>query len=346
MNQHTSAPVPPATATPAAPGDAVPELTPELQACLDRAKSARTVRTPHLSLTDLQAAVEARQSWGEYWEMPPHLAECGDCLEAFQILLDGAPAADPASLARFERLHSDTRAQRRFRLLPSPAMSRLLTRIAACVAAAVTVIWLLVVFTAPPSVKVQTGTLVLNDSGRELRTDAAIPASASVRAVDNVEALFADGSRVVVRPESRFSLNVKRFSGETVTLFEGEVSCAVAKQKSGRTFRVLTPAGEVTVVGTEFSVTSRTTADSATPPQGNTPTAPHRNGLTLLHPMKMGVRDEALKDAGLNTTVEVRVKEACVRVRNRSGHQVSVTPGQTAVMRGTLPVVDVFEPER
>ena len=116
--------------------------------------------------------------------------------------------------------------------------------------------------------------------------------------------------------------------------------CEVSRQKPGRGFKVVTPAGEISVVGTKFSVESRLErqpgADALEKRAG-----PDKN-LKFHHPLDVGVRgDTAL--GNYSSTATVKVDEGAVIVRNRYGIENRLSPGQTAVLRSKSNVIDVFQ---
>lgn len=295
----------------------------------------------HYNLAELKLLVAQRETWGEYWDMPEHLAACPVCLALFEGLLSGVPQADPEALARMSQLDASG-IRRWFRLVPAlPKLARLAAVFAVLVSGA----WYLVTALTPPAVSMVAGSVQL-ENGQEIAGGGTLPGGgATLQVTQSVTARFADGSEVVLERDSRFALETSRYHGQKVQLAEGKLFCQVAKQKEGRSFQVLTPVGEVTVVGTQFVVASHKAPDVApvATPAGKGTGKTEKPGLRFLHPLLVGVHDDALlKSAERPSVVTVEVKEGVVLVRNRYGYQTRLSAGQTAVLRDNLRVIDVY----
>jgi hypothetical protein len=296
-------------------------ITPELLATIRGGCRRQVAGAPHLTLPELEKAVRERQAWSGYWEMPAHLATCPICLELFNSLLQGVPPAPPAAIARFTQLQAAR--HRRFRLLPAPAT---LAKAAAAVLLLGAALWTALHLLGAAPLTVVAGTVASAGSGSEFTTGTHIPGQDAMLALRDTIARFPDGSRLSLASGTQFRIAANRLRGETIHLDEGSVECEVAPHRHGRQFQVATAAGVVTVVGTRFTVTSR--SDPAT----------RAGDLPLLHPARIGQGT-----AIANATVTVKVAAGRVRIQNPFGHLVEAGPGQTAVLQNNLRVIDLFE---
>lgn len=324
----------------AGPPAADPELItvpPEVQSWLDSQHGKLKAKGPHLTLAELKVLVAQRQAWGEYWDVPEHVSGCPVCLALFESLLQGVTEPEAETLDAMFKLDKKS-SHRWFRLVP--ALPKL-ARVAAVFAVLAAGSWYLVTCFSPPAVAMVSGALQL-ENGKEIVGGGTIPGGATLQVKQSATAQFADGSQVLIDRDSRFALATSRFHGENVQLAEGKVTCQVSKQKEGRTFKVMTPVGEVTVVGTQFTVASQKVTDTVAPAK-SAAKATGKSGLHFLHPLLVGVRDEGLlSSAAKNNMVTVQVKEGVVLVRNRYGQQTRLAAGQTAVLRDNLRIIDVY----
>jgi hypothetical protein len=208
-----------------------------------------------------------------------------------------------------------------------------LMKVAAAIAILTIAGWFAVGYFSSPSVKILDGTLLMSD-GRQMSSGSTIPDESELTAAQETSAIFKDGSRILISKDSLISLLPTRFSNKAVQLSEGNIACEVSRQKSGRSFKVLTPAGEITVLGTKFSVDSRSSRNSD---------SSSRQELKFIHPLQVGVKDDGNSANDFDSVVTVKVAEGVVMVKNRHGSQNRLTAGQTAVLRSGISVIDVFD---
>jgi anti-sigma factor RsiW len=97
------------------------------------------------------------------------------------------------------------------------------------------------------------------------------------------EIAFADGSRVLVRPDTRVAVRAAEGrEGVEILGGEGELYCEVAHQRAGERFQVETGAALVDVVGTRFGVRLERGAAIATVLEGTVRVTPTAGGEAVL----------------------------------------------------------------
>ena len=300
------------------------DILPELKKYVKKG-SLPVAEDCHCSMPELRNMVLSRKSWGEFWEMPKHLSTCSACLDSFEVLLKGEDQVEESVLERMRKLHP-----------PKPLFISMLKfeplkfmKMAAAIAIIIFGGWLAFEFFSPPSIKIIEGSLRLDD-GRQMSSGSVMPDGSELTATQSSAAVFEDGSKFSIAKDSKFFLPSTRFHNKVVQLSDGNIVCEVSKQKDGRSFKVQTPAGEIIVVGTKFSVESRMSRNSEKKDRE----------LHFLHPTQVGVRDGGYSD---NSVVTVKVQEGVVLVKNRHGVQNRLIAGQTAVLRSGISVIDVFE---
>lgn len=317
------------------------ELPSGAKSWFERRQGQRADGGDHFAIEELRALAADRKSWGEFWEMPRHLESCPVCLDLFEALLDDDKAVDQDVLERMRKLHP-----LRIRFLPRLRFSLpMLAKTAAAVAVLAFAVLLAHEFIAAPSVRIIDGSLRLVD-GQEVSAGSVAPIGSELRVLRPTTTVFSDGSKVTASKDSRMALLTSLLRDKVVQLSEGRVVCVVSKQKAGRGFKVVTPAGEIVVVGTKFSVDSRSNRGEGTAQQRQSQDeGGGKRGKELLfyHPLQVGVRGDDATDAPRDSVVTVTVDEGVVLVRNRSGKESRVTAGQTAVLRSGMSVIDVFQ---
>ncbi len=315
------------------------ELPPVAHAWFDRRHGRLADAADHYTLEQLRALAAERKSWGEFWEMPRHLSSCPACLDLFEASLDGNEAVDAAVLERMRKLHP-----LRIRFLPRIRFSStMLAKTAAAVAVLALAVWLASDLLSGPSVRIIDGSLQLVD-GQEVSVGATAPSGSELTVLRPSTAVFSDGSKVAAAKDSHLALLTSMFRDRIVQLSEGSIVCEVSKQKAGRSFKVVTPAGEIVVVGTKFSVESRSPREEgvgSTQRSHKTDAGKQGKELRFFHPLQVGVRG-GVTDGLRDSVVTVKVDEGVVLVRNRSGKEHRLTAGQTAVLRSGMSVIDVF----
>ncbi|OGV58756.1 MAG: hypothetical protein A2X45_20750 [Lentisphaerae bacterium GWF2_50_93] len=294
----------------------------------EKNKDLLAARESHFSLSELHELAAARKSWGEFWEMPRHLASCPVCLDCFETLLKEDTKVDEAVLEQMRKIHP----LRSFNLAVLKLGQYRLAKIAAAVAILAVAGWFAISLFSGPGVRILEGNLLMSD-GRQMSSGSTVPHESELTATQPTTAVFNDGSKILISKESMISLLPSGFSNKTVQLSVGNIVCEISKQRSGRNFKVLTPAGEITVVGTRFSVDSRTSRNSG----------PSSEELKFMHPLQVGVKDGGTHADNFDSVVTVKVDEGAVIVKNRHGSQNQLTAGQTAVLRSGISVIDVFE---
>ena len=170
--------------------------------------------------------------------------------------------------------------------------------------------------------------------GRQMSSGSILPDESELTATQPTSAVFTDGSSIFISKDTLISLLPTRFSNKVIQLSEGKILCEITKQKTNSNFKVLTPAGEIIVVGTKFSVDSRSSRnqDSGSGKE-----------LKFIHPLQVGVREDGSSGNVQDSMVTVKVEEGVVMVKNRYGSQSRLTAGQTAVLRSGISVIDVVE---
>ena len=154
---------------------------------------------------------------------------------------------------------------------------------------------------------------------------AAIPGGVTVTAIEPTSASLGDGSKVELTNHAQVRFGESFGGGNTLGLTAGELVASVAKQVNGREFVVQTPLGQVTVVGTRFSVTCE--AEDVVVYQsaaGQVATQPRAD---VVH------------------AVRVSVFEGIVRVSRRHD-QVRLTADQSAILREGEPGIEVVGVKR
>lgn len=268
----------------------------------------------HPSLAELAALAAERRRRGEDWELPGHLACCPLCLEAFEALLDGAPAALPAALRRFERLG------------PLPARTRprraapLLLKLAASVAVALAGTWAAIRIGHAPVADLADGSLA-GEAGRTLTAGEKVPGRTLFRAATGSRVEFPDGTRLTTAEETVFAVRDALAGGQAVDFRGGEVLFEVAPREPGRSFIVKTPLGALEVIGTRFTVTSRA-----------------EEVRVFEHDGGSGVNRSY---ADTLSSVTISVHEGHVRVWNRH-EEAHVRAGQSAVLRPETTMIEVL----
>ena len=295
---------------------------------------------PHYSLQELKELASSRKSWGEFWEMPAHLLSCPQCLDLFEVLMMEDPAADEAILERMRNLHPLRKV-----FLPCLKFRPFsLLKVAAAVAIIAATSWFAFEYSSAPSVRILDGEILLS-GGKTMASGSVLPDKSSLMAAEPTSAVFNDGSLLQISKNSLVSFQPTRFQDNTVQLSDGHIYCEISKQKSGRSFRVVTPAGEIVVVGTKFSVESRSSRQPDAEIQRKDQASDSVNGknLKFLHPLDVGVRDQSGSESPSESIVTVKVDEGAVIVKNRYGSENRLAPGQTAVLRSGISMIDVFQ---
>lgn len=294
----------------------------------------------HYSLQELQEFASSRKSWGEFWEMPSHLLSCPQCLDYFEVLMGEEVKVDEAVIERMRNMHPPRRIfSLSFKFNPFN-----LLKVAAAIAIIATAGWFAFEYSSAPSVKILEGKILLS-GGKIIGANSVLPENSELMAAESSSALFKDGSRLQISKNSSVSLQPSRFSDNMVQLSNGHIYCEISKQKSGRNFRVVTPAGEIVVVGTKFSVESRISRQSTSDTQkkGQTSDSGTSKILKFIHPLDVGVQEQAGSESSRESIVTVKVEEGSVIVKNRYGSENRLAPGQTAVLRSGISMIDVFK---
>lgn len=279
----------------------------------------------HLTLGELEALVKARQAdVVGAWEMPLHLSACPLCLEAFEILLHGVVLPEPGAIERFLAASQSEQAPAP---IPFPQKRRMSLAwrigIAAAVLLAAGVTWLVVQSYMGES-RIDSGTLTISPGGNgsTLAKGGEIPQGTVLEASEETTAALPDGSKLTIDPQSRLVMQRSLTGDMTIDLQYGKITAAVKHQASGHSFKVVTALGNVTVVGTRFTVTSR-----------SEPVTVYENG---------GGAKASQESQGKVKAVVVEVQEGKVLVKN-SRSEAYVSAGQKAVMRDEPPSIEVLE---
>jgi hypothetical protein len=269
----------------------------------------------HCSASELKAFARERRRQGASWDMPGHLMICPLCLEAFDVVLQGAPAVRRAALRRFFRL-----GPRPGRVLsPAWRTGPLPLQIAAALAILLAGAWGLDRASRGTTLQVEQGRLV-SAEGRALTAGAAVPGRAPLRAALPSVLTLADGSRFAVSAETLFSVRENPAGGQTVKVEAGEARFEVEPRKPGRSFIVRTPLGALEVIGTRFTVTSRPEQVTVFEHDGGSGTFRSYRGTT--------------------SSVTIAVTEGHVRVWNRH-EEAHVRAGQSATLRPETAMIEV-----
>lgn len=307
----------------------------------------------HLTFTQITDLVRDRRVQGPDWLMPEHLAGCPLCLEAFETILAGWSEPEPAALARYRALFHgrvETVAGRIDPITVAPfsperrrRMIAAITKVAAAVAvvAILTVAW--VTWTNRPAATTTAllaeGGLVIDDGAitvdqamaaglkpspsiKSVPVGQVIPSGQRTIATKRTKLAFRDGSTLEVESRSRVSIVEPEAGKITVRLQAGGVIASVTKRQQGQTFDVVTPIGEIAVVGTRFKV------------------ACDNENVQIFQSAPGEASPQERRDS--ISAVTVTVFEGIVRVRNKLD-EVRVREGQTAIMRDNPPMIDVVE---
>lgn len=296
------------------------ELNEELQqienALAEAAQESDNAR--HYAYDELKDLAAARAATRGAWRMPMHLSTCAVCLEIFQVLSQPGEAVPPRVLERFLR-QGPARGQGgsahgRSRVIPFGWRS-----LAASLFLSALGLGLYAFAGSSNPVRVRDGELAVVQGGA-VRTDSVLPRGQQLSAVRRSEARFADGSALVIEPQSLFSFSSSRNS-TLVNVDLGSLLFSVVKQAPGHEFHVHTALGEIMVVGTRFSVTA------------------HEDTVTIFHSNEAGAHSSSAP--GTSLVVEVKVFEGSVRVKNEFDEVLAIA-GQTAVLRQAQPKIDII----
>jgi hypothetical protein len=295
-------------------------LLAEVRALGDGLRANLPTDEHHYTLDELRGLVRQR-TLGQFpgtpenpdGDMPEHLAVCSLCLDAYEVLLTGVPAVDPHSLSRFGEIGDPDFGQpRHYRFRRAARWAGL------AIAAMLAISTVLGVqhYLDSTSAKLHTGRLVYERNGRVVDAGDGIPRRDMLIAREDTQTRFKDGSVLDIAKDTRFLLN-ESHGDTTVELTRGAITASVTKRHRGKLFRIDTPLGRVTVVGTKFRVdaidenVTRYQAGGAQPSR------------------------EAV------TSVRVEVFEGKVEVTNRY-NRVKIEPGQIATLREG-PEIDIAE---
>lgn len=288
---------------------------------------------PHLTPEQLLAVARERQAAlidQTEWQPSEHLAACLLCFDAFETLIGEKADLAPATLDRFASLISsaddlqnilatirpETRSNRESRF------RRWGLGLGIAALLVMGVMLGLRMYHAPTSAFLPAGQMVFKD-GTLVPTSEPLQARRVMIAREPVATFFGDGSRLKVEKDAEFSIS-ESFAGDTtIELGRGVIEARVAKQEPGRRFSVVTPLGEVIVVGTRFSVESKSEPVM---------TYENRDGLPAERPVS---REEKV------TAVTVKVFEGVVKVRNNHKQEARIPAGGTAVIREGQAIIDV-----
>lgn len=272
-----------------------------LVAALDAlGRTPPAVSTRHFALSELRQHAADRRAAGAAWTMPDHLSACPLCLDLYAALLEEARAPAAPQGTRVLSIRS-------------------ITRIAAAAALAIGLVAALrtgLSGRVPP--RVERGELVSSD-GRPLAPGAAAARGQRWIAKEPSAVRLGDGSLVEAAAGTALSVERTLTGSTVVNLTDGEITLSVARQAAGRPFSVRTELGEITVVGTRFSV---------------------RFGQERLRVYEADGSQVRARDDRARV-VQVAVSEGSVRVRNRHRHEVLLAPGQTATLRDQEPEIVV-----
>lgn len=328
------------TASPSeAAGDAA-ELA-ELRALGASLRAAPSVDTGHFSFHEIQMLADARRTTadGAEWEMPEHLSTCPLCLEAFEATLEGLPVTSPALTTRAAGLlttsglsitssdeASATGIPRLALKLPTTSgrkhPSRWLRGLATAAALAIICSLGYYAYLRSTSVRAVDGGLAVvdEDTKTPITPGSVIPSNSDLVALADTRTAFHDGTEVHIEKDTRLTIDESLGGDTTLNLKEGSLTAKVAKQKPGRHFDVTTALGTVRVIGTRFSVSTRSeNAD-----------------------VNYSAGEQTWKSQHVKlTAVTVTVTDGTVSVTNTQKNQVSVTAGQTAVIRENEALIDV-----
>lgn len=304
-------------------GDAAAPSGPDTDAFAAALRTAAAHDDRHLTLVEVEAVVRDPEAQAQGRMLLEHVAACPLCLEACEAVRAGIVPASESVIARFVAMKL-TRIEKWREPEPADAAPRSRWRVrafalAAAVALAVMIGWYFASLRSPATV--ESGAVLLAD-GSTVPVGADIPLDTQVHVAEPTDTRFIDGSKVSVQPASRVAFH-RSYSGETtVELHSGELTAAVTPQAGGRRFQVRTPLGVVTVVGTKFTVTSR-----------SDPVTVYQQG---------GAQTPGVGSAAEVRTVIVSVREGKVLVKN-AVEEVLVSAGKKAVLHDQPPKIDVSE---
>jgi len=324
-----------------------------MQQLADALAARATADGSHLTFVQVTDLARDRRTQGPDWLMPEHLAGCPLCLEAFEIILAGWAEPEPAALARYRALFHGRVETVAGRIDPitaasfSPERRRRMIATFTKVAAAVAVIAILTVVwkawidrpATTTTALLAEGGLVIDDGAisvdqamaeglkptpsiKSVPAGQVVPSGQRTIATKRTKLAFRDGSTLEVESRSRVTIDEPEAGKVTVRLQAGGVTASVTKRQQGQTFDVITPIGEVTVVGTRFKVA----CDS--------------ENVHVFQSIPGEASPQERRDA--ISAVTVTVFEGVVLVRNKR-EEVQVREGQYAIIRDNPPMIDVLE---
>lgn len=270
----------------------------------------------HYSLDAVQALVASRRAQGEAWEMPDHLSECALCLEAYELLLADLPQVPEKSRYRFIELRTE---QNHLAVI---SWKRWIGKAAAIILLLGLGALILMNLSSPALKPAIAKGRVVSPVGHPLVAGQVLPVNDMVLAEEPTDLRCADGSRIHLDSKTQFRFYGGLMSRSIIELWEGSIECDIQPQKNQR-FVVRTSLGEVRVIGTRFSVTSR------------------QEQVTIFN-NNQGTGEKATGATSRIATVVVRVKEGKVLVMNFQ-ERVVLEAGQAATLRENQPLIDVTE---
>ena len=274
----------------------------------------------HFSLADLRRLADERRACAGEWDLPVHLAGCPVCLDAFQVLLEGAPQASPELLSRSEMLFASVIAipKRAPRIVPMRVLAW-----AACflILASATVFLRWYAGSMPVLVK---GNALVDGSDAVIAQGKNLFRYKHFMAGKDTTLEFSDGSVMELLSNARFAYSKSVLGSETVSLGQGSASFVIKRRKPAQPFKVATPIGEITVIGTRFTVVVAT--DKVRVFETSSAVSMHRT------------YDDRV------ARVMVKVEEGTVGVSNHS-QSIRVPAGQTAVIWRDKPWIQVMKNE-
>lgn len=273
----------------------------------------------HFSLADLKRLADERRAWAGEWDMPSHLAGCPVCLDAFQVLLEGEPLAGPEALNRYEMLFAPTVT------LPKREPRVVYLRVlkwAACFLILASTAVFLRWYTGNMPVLVK-GTALIDGSDTVIAQGKNLSRYKHVMAGKDTTLEFSDGSIMELLSNTRFAYTKSVLGSESVSLTQGTASFMIKRRKQAQPFKVATPIGDITVIGTRFTVTVAT------------------DNVRVFETSSAGRRETY--DTRV-ARVTVKVEEGVVGVRTRN-QDTRVPAGQTAVIWRDQPWIQVMKNE-
>lgn len=286
-------------------------------------RGAATQDDHHLTLAEVEAVLSDPEARTEGRLLLEHVAACPLCFEACEAVRPGIAPASESAIARYVAIKlSREEKWRDPEAMESPPRSRWRIRVFALAAMVALAVAIGRYFVSPRShATIERGAVWLAD-GSAIPAGLGIPNDTQVHVTELTDAKFSDGTKVSVQPDSRVAFH-RTYAGETtIELHSGELTAAVTTQTGGRLFHVRTPLGVVTVIGTKFTVTSR-----------SDPVTVYQQG---------GTQPSGVASAGEVRSVIVAVHEGKVLVKNPV-EEVLVSAGKKAVMHDQPPKIDVSE---